>query len=140
MVSLSGTFVHKNLQKPAYLGPSVMSGRMGLKRQLEDLRDRKPVRDDLLRYLGHRATAAAWCSRFRAATQRYLKNSSDVQLYGVLIRDVPPDNRDLCVRLQKLAEDCPDGTRIELLALYLPAGRINGIGKFTIKKRTGDNA
>lgn len=120
--------------------PSVISGRKGLERQLEDLRDRKPLRDVLVKYLGHRATAAAWCSRYRAATRRYLKNSSDVQLYGVLIRDVPPDSRDLCIRLRNLAEDCPESTRIELLALYLPAGRINGIGRFMIERRTGGNA
>lgn len=71
--------------------------------------------------------------------RRYLKNSSDVQLYGLLIRDVPPDDRDLFVRVQKLSENCPDGTRIELLAIYLPDGSIDGIGKVAVEKRTGGN-
>ena len=37
-----------------------MRGRTGLKKQLEDLRDRNAVRDDLVRYLGHRAVAASF--------------------------------------------------------------------------------
>ncbi len=119
--------------------PSAMHGRTGLKQQLEDLRDQKSIRDTLVKYLGHRANAAVWCPRFQAAMQRYLKNSSDVQLYGLLIRDVPPDNRDLSVRVQKLSENCPDGTRIELLAIYLPVGSIDGIGKIAVEKRTGGN-
>ena len=119
--------------------PSAMYGRTGLKQQLEDLRDQELIRDDLVRYLGHRANAAVWFPRFQAAMRRYLKNSSDVQLYGLLIRDVPPDNRDLCVRVQKLSENCPYGTRIELLALYLPERHVNGISKVAVEKRTGGN-
>lgn len=119
--------------------PRVMNRCKGLRKQLEDLRDQELIRDDLVRYLGHRAIAAVWSSRFQAAARRYLKNSSDVQLYGLLIRDVPPDCRDLRVGVRKLSEHCPDRTRIELLALYLPEERIKGIGKVMVEKRTGGN-
>ncbi len=119
--------------------PGVMHGRTGLKQQLEDLRDREAIRDDLLRYLGHRAKEASWRERFRNAGRRYLHNKADVQLYGFLVRDVDPHQDDLRVRVSKLAADCPEGTRIELLALYLPRGRIDGIGKAAIAKRTGAN-
>ena len=108
-----------------------------LRKQMEDLRDREKIRDNLFMYLGHRAKTSDWRSRFQAAAVRYLKNSSDVQLYGFLIRDVPPDCRDLRSCVQKLSNNCPDGTGIELIALYLPEGRIEGIGKVVIEKRTG---
>ena len=119
--------------------PGVMNGRSGLRQQLEDLRDQETVRNDLLKYLGHRAQTAAWRSRFRAAAQRYLRNTSDVQLYGVLIRDVLPHCDDLRARVQDLARSCLNGTCIELLALYLLEGCINGIGRAMIAKRTGNH-
>lgn len=120
--------------------PNVMYGPMGLKQQLEDLRDQEALRDGLLKYLGHRAGEAAWRSRFEAASRRYLQNKSDIQLYGVLIRDVPPNKDDLRARVQHLAQDCPDETVIELLALYLPKGCIHGIGRAVVAKRTGGAA
>ncbi len=120
--------------------PGAMYGRTsGLKQQLEALRDREAIRDDLLKYLGHRAKEAPWRERFRNASSRYLRNKADVQLYGFLVRDVDPHQDDLRARVSKLATDCPEGTHIELLALYLPKGRIDGIGKAAIAKRTGAN-
>lgn len=117
--------------------PGAMHGRTGLKKQLEDLRDRERIRDDLLKYLCHRAKAAPWRPRFEAASRRYLKNKSDVRLYGVLIRDVDPHVDDVRVRVIKLAKDCPTGTHIELIALYLPKGRIEGLGAALIAQRKG---
>lgn len=111
--------------------PGSMYGRSGLKRQIEDLRDSVCIRDDLLKYLAHRAQTASWRPRLEAACIRYFKNSSDIQLFGVLVRDVQPNGDDLRTRVQNLAIDCPAGTRIELLALYLPLGRIDGIGHET---------
>ncbi len=118
--------------------PSAMYGRTGLKQQLEDLRDCERIRDDLLKYLCHRAKVAPWRPRFEAASRRYLQNKSDVYLYGVLIRDVDPHADDLRMRIKKLSEDCPEGTRIELLALYLPKGRIDSLGVAILAQRTGD--
>lgn len=117
--------------------PSAMYGRTGLKRQLEDLRDREDLRDDLLKYLVHRAKQALWRERLEHAAMRYLRNKSDVQLYGFLVRDVEPNQDDLKVRVHRLAMECPAGTRVELLALYLPEGRIDGIGQVAIARRTG---
>ena len=115
--------------------PSSMYGRTGLKQQVEDLRDCEAIRDGLLRYLGHRIQAASWRPRFEAAIRRYLQNKSDVQLYGVLIRDVPPNANDLRVRVQALGVDRPYATRIELLAIYLPERCINGIGIAAVAER-----
>lgn len=114
-----------------------MYGRTGLKRQLEDLRDDEAIRDDLVKYLGHRSGSASWKDRFRQATRRYLENSSDIQLYGYLVRDVEPDQGDLSARVDDLDNGCPGGTRIELLALYLPQGSLDRIGERLISGRQG---
>lgn len=120
--------------------PSSMYGRTGLKQQIEDLRDSETIRDGLLRYLCHRVQAASWRLKFEVASKRYLKNKSDIQLYGVLIRDVVPSVDDLRMRVQKLSTDCPLETYIELVALYLPEGRINGIGQAAVATRKGASA
>ena len=117
--------------------PGVIYGRHGLQQQLEDLRDQESFRDDLMRYLGHRAMTAPWFPRFQCAVKRYLNNSSDIQIFGVLVRDVPPSGKDLCARVRSLGNTCPSGTFIELLAIYLPLARINGIGKLALEKRAG---
>lgn len=120
--------------------PGAVYGRTGLKQQLEDLRDRERIRDDLLKYLCHRAKEAPWKPRFEGASRRYLQNKSDVHLYGILVRDVDPHKDDLRVRVTKLADGCPDGTTIELLALYIPKGRISGIGASVVAHRKGADA
>ena len=117
--------------------PGTMHGRTGLKRQLEDLRDRDAIRDDLVRYLAHRAGSASWRARFQRAVRRYLGNPSGVQLYGVLVRDVGPDADDLRVRVDALNAECPEGMSIELLALYLPQDRLDGIGAEIVARRAG---
>lgn len=117
--------------------PGAMYGRTGLKQQLEDLRDDEVIRDDLVKYLCHRAGLAPWKTRFEQAAGRYLQNSSDIQLYGCLIRDVAPHRDDLRLRVGDLGASCPEGTRIELLALYLPQECLNGIGREMISRRVG---
>ena len=118
--------------------PGVMYGRTGLKQQLEDLRDSQAGRDTLFGYLGHRAVNAPWRARFECAAIRYLRNSCDIQLYGFLVRDVEPHQNDLRTRVSGLATGCPQGTRIELLALYLPRKNLGGIGAEMVARRTGE--
>lgn len=112
--------------------PGVVYGRTGLKQQLEDLRDKVGIRHDLFKYLGHRAKAAHWLERFRAASRRYLANTSDVQLFGVLVRDVDPHEDDVRARVEKLSNGCPAGTQIELIALYLPSGAISSLASIVL--------
>ena len=119
--------------------PGTMRGRTGLKKQLEDLRDRTAIRDDLVRYLGHRSGSAWWLARFRRAAKRYVGNPCDVQLYGVLVRDVEPHQDDLRARVDDLGAGCPEETRIGLLALYLPPESLEGIGDEMVARRTGGN-
>ena len=109
--------------------PGAMYGRTGLKQQLADLRDNRGMRDDLVQYLGHRAARTPWRHRYLNAAGRYLADSSDVRLFGVLVRDAEPHEDDLRARVAALAAHCPRATRIELLALYLPLGSIDGLGR-----------
>ena len=120
--------------------PRTMYGRTGLKQQMEDLRDCEAIRDSLLRYLSHRVQSASWRPIFEAASRRYLQNKSDIKLYGVLIRDVRPNAADLRVRVQTLGRHRPHDTSIELLAIYLPKYRIDGIGKAAVAERKKANA
>lgn len=109
--------------------PDVMGGRSGLRRQLEDLRDDVALRDQLVRYLAMRSRDAGWRKRFREAAMRYLRDSCDVRLYGVLVRDVPPGERDLQGAVADLATGCPDAMGIALIGLYLPDGRIGSLAE-----------
>jgi hypothetical protein len=111
-----------------------------LKQQLEDLRDKISIRNDLFKYLGYRAKNAPWLDRFKAASKRYLTNTSDVQLFGVLVRDVDPHMDDVRARVEKLGGGCPEGTQIDLLALYLPAGAIANLSSQALATRTGGGA
>lgn len=120
--------------------PSAVYGRTGLKQQLEDLRDKVGIRNDLFKYLGHRAKNAPWMERFKAASKRYLNNTSDVQLFGVLVRDVEPNEEDVRVRVEKLGNGCPTGTQIELLALYLPTGAITNLASQALAVQAGGGA
>lgn len=117
--------------------PDVMRKPNGLTRQLKRLRDNKNLRDFLFQYLAHRALYAPWHSRFKTAAKRYLQNNPTIHLYGVLIRDVPPKVADLRSSVQELADSMPDGTVIEILALYLPDGCILGINKTVAMQRSG---
>lgn len=115
--------------------PGAMFGRTGLKQQLEDLRDDKTIRDDLVAYLAYRALKSDWLDRYRCAATRYLANPSDVYVFGILIRDVAPHQDDLRVRVDKLSAGCPAGTVVELFAIYLPAGSISQLGTKVIAAR-----
>ena len=109
----------------------------GLSRQLTNLRDGDSIRKDLFKYLGVRAKHAEWKPRFQSAGKRFLKNNSDVQIYGVLVRDVKPNVRDIQKGVDELVDDCPEETRIEFLAVYIPCGEISNLGNKTVSQRSG---
>ena len=55
--------------------PGTMRGRTGLKKQLEDLHDRNAIRDDLVRYLGHRAGSAVVAGAIPAGGEEVCRQS-----------------------------------------------------------------
>ncbi|SET70453.1 hypothetical protein SAMN04487962_11844 [Marinobacter segnicrescens] len=107
--------------------PSVMTS---LGNQLHGLRDNRQVKNALCRYLGHHAIRADWEPMFKSATKRYLSsNSTDVAVYGVLVRDIAPDASDISARVVSLAANCPAHTDIEMYALYLPVNAISTLSE-----------
>lgn len=120
--------------------PTAMYGRTGLKQQLEDLRDKVTIRDDLVKYLGHRAHSSSWRDHYRAASKRYISDNADVSLFGILIRDVQPHEGDLRARVNTLCKDCPDATGIELLAIYSPEHSIESLGEKVVAIKKGGPA
>lgn len=115
--------------------PGAVYGRHGLKQQLEDLRDRREIRDGLVRYLAHRAVNAPWRERFQSASSVYLKNTCNVRIFGLLVRDVPPHQDDLRARVTNLNQNCPHELTIELTAIYLPAASIVSLSSRVVASR-----
>lgn len=108
--------------------PGVMHGREGLKQQIEDLKDKVEIRHTLVRYIMMRAQGADWLDKFQIAMSRFLGDTADVAVYGILVRDVPPDSKDLEARARKLGTSHPGAMHLELLAIYLPSGSIKHFG------------
>ncbi|MBS9432313.1 hypothetical protein [Photorhabdus hainanensis] len=107
--------------------PSVMTSLGG---QLQGLRDNRQVKDALCRYLGHHAARADWEPMFKSAAKRYLSsNTTDVAVYGILVRDIAPNALDISGRARVLATDCPVQTNIEMYALYLPLNAISTLSE-----------
>ena len=118
--------------------PGAMYGRTGLKQQLEDLKDDVKIKDDLFRYLGFRAQRSSWEDRFKRAAKNYLHSSTNVRVFGFLVRDVEPNQDDLRVRVTGLASDQHADMVIELLALYLPQNSIGQLSSTVVSGRSGD--
>lgn len=117
--------------------PGVVYGRTGLKQQIENLKSSDKTRSDLVLYLGHRATNASWKSYYQQASKQYLKSTTNVRIFGLLVRDVEPSKDDLQVRVARLAQgECADMI-IELLALYLPLSSIEQLGNKVVESRRG---
>jgi len=100
--------------------PSSMHGRSGLKQQIEKLKDNLSSRDDLVKYLMHRAIYAPWKNKFIEAYKNYNKDNESVKIFGILVRDVEPNKSDIQHRVNILESNCPPTMTIELLVIYLP--------------------
>ncbi len=115
--------------------PRNMYGDEGLRKQLKDIRDNTAVRDDLFRYLTHRAVQADWKERFQEAARRYIANQSDVRLFGFLVRDVSPNEMDLKGIVRDIGRNCPDSMIIEIFGLYIQGARMSNAGNVLINHR-----
>jgi hypothetical protein len=109
--------------------PQVVTSRHGVTKQLETLRDDQVTKHQLFIYLAHRAPQTDWYVPFQQAATRYLQSNTDVSLFGVLVRDVAPNVKDVEGRIAQLAKECPNETSIELLAFYLPLGTIRTLAQ-----------
>ncbi len=115
--------------------PSAMYGQTGLKQQLEDLRDKPSICYDLVKYLGYRAKNAPWKEQFQKAVTRYLKDINDIRVFGVMVRDIAPNQDDIRVRVNKLGDGCPSSMVMELHAIYLPGGSIATLSEKVVRFR-----
>lgn len=108
--------------------PSVMWGQDGLLQRLKDLRTDQTLRRQLVRNLFLRCTGHVR-ERFIAAVHRHTADPDDCRFFGVLVRDVLPDKRDLRHAVSHLGHDCPEVTRVEVLAIYLPTGHLDPLAE-----------
>jgi hypothetical protein len=101
--------------------PGVMKGRSGMAHQIDNLANDFSLIIQLLQWLFFRCRGTAHEASFNAAVTSFLDSrNKDVALFGVLIRDVPPNELDLRSRGQSLAKTLNNPTTCSLIALYLP--------------------
>lgn len=102
--------------------PGVMSGGSGMAWQLEQIATRLDVQHMLLQWLFARCRPESRHRElFRKAVERYLESEGKaLMLVGVLLRDTPPNERDLQARGEALSHRVANPTRIDLIAWYLP--------------------
>lgn len=101
--------------------PGVMSGRSGLRHQIDDLASNLRLINKLLKWLLPRCKGTQYTASFDAAIALLLQSGNKaVALFGVLIRDTEPNQLDLQARGHSLASTLHNPTTCRLIALYLP--------------------
>lgn len=101
--------------------PNVMTGRHGMTRQLENLATDIGLLHTLIRWLQPRCLGNDSEPQFNAAIRLLLQSGNKaMSLFGVLVRDTQPDERDLRKRGQHLGGIVKTPAGCKLLALYLP--------------------
>ena len=106
----------------AHTPPGVMNGGSGMAWQLEQIATRLEVQHVLLQWLFARCRSESrHLELFQKAVKRYLESEGKaLLLVGVLLRDTPPNERDLQGRGEELSHRVAEPTRIDLIAWYLP--------------------
>ncbi len=101
--------------------PNVMTGRHGMTRQLENLATDIGLLHTLIRWLQPRCRGNSAEPQFNAAISLLLQSGNKaISLFGVLVRDTQPDEKDVQNRSRHLGNIVKDPARCHLLALYLP--------------------
>jgi hypothetical protein len=135
MVGMAGTdpddcvlaFGQVKTSKHAKIPPSVVNaGSKCLINQMRELREDEKLKSTVVNYLAYRATVGGtWVEKFRSALTKYCNSGRlHMAIFGVLIRDVAANALDLSAAAETLAPGCHRLTRMEMVALYLPAGSI----------------
>ncbi len=101
--------------------PNVMSGGGGMRWQLHANASRLDIQRTLLQWLQARCKNPPYKDLFQRAVSRYLGSSGkDIRIVGVLIRDTPPNERDLKVNAKGAFSSVKPPVKINLFAWYLP--------------------
>ena len=100
--------------------PNVMTSRSGMIHQLEELVTNLSLMSQLLRWLQSRCKNTDYESQFNAAVILLLKSGNkSVAIFGILIRDTLPCEKDLKTRAEALAKTIQAPTNCQLQAIYL---------------------
>jgi hypothetical protein len=114
----------KTSSETANRPPQVMTGAKGIESQLRDLYQNRSKRFILISYLKSRMRIFPANHPFKidyeASERAYYSNPEGYQLFGVLIRDVEHDERDLSLSYRRLSARILEPIGLKLLALYLP--------------------
>lgn len=109
--------------------PQVMTGRDQMEVQLRDLHQTESKRKWLIKYLASKTRDLDETSPFRKAYKKsqfnfFRKNPCNgYVLFGVLIRDIEPDEEDLKKSYMKLSKEILSPTGINLIACYIPISK-----------------
>jgi hypothetical protein len=99
--------------------PSALTGRHGLEKQLEGLRNDDDRKTWAVRYIAMHAAGKDWHGIFAEAMVRFLDDPKDVRLFGTLVHVTGPNELDLKTRAKNLSDGCPPATKIQLTAMYV---------------------
>jgi hypothetical protein len=99
--------------------PNVMCGRSGMIHQIDNLANNLGILFNLLKWLLVRCKGTEYEECYNAAISLYL-NSKNVALFGVLIRDTTPNEKDLKSRGIALSKGISHPATCHLIAMYLP--------------------
>ena len=98
-----------------------MNGRTGMIYQLEELVTNLSLISQLLRWLLPRCKNTDYESQFNAAACLLLNsNNKSIAIFGLLIRDTSPCEKDLKTRATTLTKTIQAPTNCQLQAIYLP--------------------
>lgn len=101
--------------------PKLMYGPDGMISQLAEAACERPEQFCLLKWLSRRCKHTELWAHFEQAVSRFLNSrGSDIVIWGVLVRDTSPNERDLKARAAALAAKVPNVKRVELDAWYFP--------------------
>lgn len=110
--------------------PGVMTGRSGMTCQLDNLAKDLGLIAQLLKWLLPRCKGTEHEATFNAAVIVLLNSGNrDIALFGVLIRDTPPNELDLKSRGETLARSLQDPTTCRLIAIYIPCAIDDLLGR-----------
>ena len=101
--------------------PNLMYGPDGMISQLAEAACDRPEQLCLLKWLRRRCKHTELWSHFEQAITRFLNSRGcDIVIWGVLVRDTSPNERDLKARAAALATKVATVKRVELDAWYFP--------------------
>jgi hypothetical protein len=112
--------------------PQVMTSADGIEKQLSELYNNRSKRLILISYLKnkmkHYPDGHQFISDYNSGLRAYYSGNCEYQLYGVLVRDVIQDVRDVSLSYNRLKTQILSPKGIKLLALYLPIQKEDWIG------------